>query len=51
VRLYRLQPETFATLRNWLDEVELFWGEQLQSFKAHAESKATIRTSPTSRRK
>ena len=43
VRLYRLQPETFATLRGWLDEVESFWGEQLQSFKAHAESKSTSR--------
>jgi DNA-binding transcriptional ArsR family regulator len=43
VRLYRLQPETFATLRGWLDEVESFWGEQLQSFKAHAESKSARR--------
>ena len=40
VRLYRLQPETFATLRGWLDEVESFWGGQLQFFKAHAEAKA-----------
>ncbi len=40
VRLYRLQPETFSTLRGWLDEVESFWGDQLQSFKAHAEAKA-----------
>lgn len=43
VRLYRLQPETFSTLRGWLDEVESFWGEQLQPFKAHAESKSTSR--------
>ena len=43
VRLYRLQPETFATLRGWLDEVESFWGDQLQSFKAHAESKSASR--------
>ncbi len=40
VRLYRLRPETFSTLRGWLDEVESFWGDQLQSFKAHAEAKA-----------
>ena len=40
VRLYRLRPEVFATLRGWLDEVESFWGDQLQSFKAHAERKA-----------
>ena len=43
VRLYRLQPETFATLRGWLDEVESFWGDQLQSFKVHAESKSASR--------
>jgi DNA-binding transcriptional ArsR family regulator len=43
VRLYRLQPETFATLRDWLDEVESFWGDQLQAFKAHAESKSASR--------
>lgn len=43
VRLYRLQPETFATLRGWLDEVESFWGDQLQSFKSHAESKSASR--------
>jgi len=40
VRLYRLRPEVFATLRGWLDEVESFWGDQLQSFKAHAERQA-----------
>ena len=43
VRLYRLQPEAFATLRGWLDEVEAFWGDQLQSFKAHAEAKSRRR--------
>ena len=37
VRLYRLRPEAFAGLRDWLNEVEAFWGEQLQSFKHHAE--------------
>ena len=40
VRLYYLRPEAFATLREWLDEVEAFWGDQLQSFKAHAEKSA-----------
>ncbi len=37
VRVYRLRPEQFAALRGWLDEVEAFWGEQLDAFKAHAE--------------
>ncbi len=39
VRVYRLEPEPFAELRDWLTEVEAFWGEQLQAFKRHAESK------------
>ena len=37
VRLYRLEPKEFATLREWVTEVEEFWGEQLAGFKAHAE--------------
>lgn len=37
VSLYRLKPEPFETLRDWLDEVETFWTVELASFKAHAE--------------
>lgn len=37
VSLYRLRPEPFETLRDWLDEVEAFWTEELAAFKAHAE--------------
>lgn len=37
VRVYRLEPEPFAELRSWLEEVEGFWGEQLTAFKRHAE--------------
>jgi len=36
-RVYRLRPEPFSGLREWLDEVEAFWSGQLASFKAHAE--------------
>ena len=39
VRVYRLRRERFADLRDWLDEVEAFWGDQLAAFKAHAEKK------------
>ena len=38
VRLYRLQPEAFQALGDWLGEIEAFWGGQLQSFKAYAET-------------
>lgn len=38
VRLYRLEPEPFTALRGWLEEVEGFWGEQLDAFKSYAEA-------------
>ena len=41
VRVYRLRPERFAAIRDWLDEVEGYWGDQLAAFKAHAERGAT----------
>lgn len=37
VRLYRLQPAAFASMCDWLMEVEAFWGGQLEALKAHAE--------------
>jgi len=37
VRVYQLEPQRFAQLRSWLEEVEGFWGEQLTAFKLHAE--------------
>jgi DNA-binding transcriptional ArsR family regulator len=42
-RVYRLRPEAFSQLRSWLDEVEAFWGDQLQAFKRHAERKSRKR--------
>lgn len=39
VRVYQLRQEPFSQLRDWLDEVEAFWGDQLEAFKAHAERK------------
>lgn len=37
VRVYRLRREPFSALRGWLDEVESFWSDQLDAFKAHVE--------------
>jgi DNA-binding transcriptional ArsR family regulator len=37
VRVYRLRRERFTELRGWLVEVEAFWGDQLDAFRAHAE--------------
>lgn len=37
VRVYRLRPKPFRDLQQWLEQVEAFWTDQLDSFKAHAE--------------
>jgi DNA-binding transcriptional ArsR family regulator len=37
LRLYRLRPEPFMALQAWLDQLDAFWGEQLDSFKKRAE--------------
>ncbi len=35
--IYRLRPEKFMQLRNWLDEIDRFWTLQLDAFAQHAE--------------
>src|SRR5579859_828232 len=37
LRVYRLRPEPFVALQEWLDHVQAFWTDQLGAFKAHAE--------------
>jgi DNA-binding transcriptional ArsR family regulator len=39
VRLYRLCPEAFLPLRDWLSHLEQFWEGQLMGFAAHVEAK------------
>lgn len=39
LRVYRLRPERFRDLQAWLRDVESFWTDQLEAFKAHAERK------------
>jgi DNA-binding transcriptional ArsR family regulator len=39
LRIYRLRPEPFAELQDWLRQVEGFWGEQLGLFRQHVERK------------
>ncbi len=43
VRLYRLRPEGFAPLEDWLGAVAGLWRDQLAAFKAHAERSAKAR--------
>jgi DNA-binding transcriptional ArsR family regulator len=44
VRVYRLRPERFADLREWVQHVESFWQDQLGAFKAHAEKASSARS-------
>ncbi len=43
VRIYHLRRAPFSELRSWVEDVEAFWGDQLQAFKAHAERRAAKR--------
>ena len=37
VRIYRLRPERFSDLRQWVEGVEAAWAGELNAFKAHLE--------------
>lgn len=36
-RVYRLRPQPFSDLKDWLAEVETSWSTELAAFKAYAE--------------
>jgi DNA-binding transcriptional ArsR family regulator len=40
VRVYRLRPERFDELRDWLEDVRGFWSDQLGAFKQAADTAA-----------
>lgn len=37
VRIYRLRPAPMAGIKQWLDETERLWTDQLAAFKTHLE--------------
>ena len=37
VRIYHLRPEPLVGLRAWVDQVQAFWTEQLDSFRSFLE--------------
>ena len=39
VRVYHLRKEPFDRVRNWLEDVEAFWGGQLAAFQTHVEKR------------
>ena len=43
VRVFRLRRESMVALGAWLDQLQAHWDEQLGSFQAHAESRASHR--------
>ncbi|MFT3711307.1 MAG: metalloregulator ArsR/SmtB family transcription factor [Archangium sp.] len=38
-KVYALRKERFSELRDWLEDVERFWEDQLDGFKSFAEKK------------
>jgi DNA-binding transcriptional ArsR family regulator len=42
-RIYRLEREAFDGVKGWLDDVERFWTDQLESFRTRAEARAKRR--------
>jgi DNA-binding transcriptional ArsR family regulator len=50
VRVYRLRREPFDALRDWVEEVEAFWGDQLESFRGHVERRGSGRPGGRGRR-
>jgi DNA-binding transcriptional ArsR family regulator len=40
VRVYALRPEPMTALKQWLEETERMWSDQLAAFKAHLEQGA-----------
>lgn len=43
-RVYRLRREPFDALRDWIEETEAFWNDQLDSFRDHVESRPRPRS-------
>ena len=40
LRVFRLRPQALSGVRAWLDELQMHWDEQLDSFQQHVERKA-----------
>lgn len=39
VRVYRLRRDPFSEARTWIEDVEAFWADQLESFRQHVAAK------------
>jgi DNA-binding transcriptional ArsR family regulator len=51
LRIFRLRPEPFVELHDWLSEVERFWAGQLEAFQTYTErTRCARRRAPRRRR-
>ncbi|HKF56852.1 MAG TPA: transcriptional regulator, partial [Blastocatellia bacterium] len=39
LRVYRLRPERFDDIKDWVDQMQAFWRGQLAAFKSYAEAR------------
>src|SRR5215472_4066541 len=39
LRVYRLRPEPFLSVKDWVEHMKAFWDSQLTAFKSYAERK------------
>ena len=51
LRIFRLRPEPFVELHDWLAEVERFWAGQLEAFRTHTERTRGARRRAQTRRR
>ena len=40
MRVFRLEPESVATVRAWLDQLQGEWDEQLRAYRRHTEQRS-----------
>jgi DNA-binding transcriptional ArsR family regulator len=49
LRVYRLRPEPFLSVKDWIDHMQAFWNSQLTAFKSYAEHKQPSKRTKGSR--
>jgi len=47
LRVYRLRPEPFRSVKDWIDHMQAFWTGQLNAFKSYAEGKQSLQQKKT----
>ena len=42
LRVYRLRPEAFQSVKDWVEHMRVFWAGQLAAFKTYAEKSESV---------